>query len=48
MICGIVVFYYIGFIVYSDGDVVLYVLIDVLLGVVVLGDIGKFFFDIDM
>lgn len=33
--------------VYLDGDVLLYVLCDVMLGVVVFGDIGKYFFDID-
>lgn len=31
---------------YFDGDVVIYVLCDVILGVFVMGDIGKYFFDI--
>lgn len=34
-------------IVYFDGDVVLYVLSDVLFGVIVVGDIGCYFLDID-
>lgn len=33
---------------YLDVDVLLYVIIDVLFGVVVFGDIGCYFFDMDV
>lgn len=36
-----------GLKVYSDGDVLLYVVIDVILGVIKGGDIGEWFFDND-
>lgn len=48
IIGGVCIFYEKGLLVYFDGDVVFYVLIDVLFGVVVLGDIGKLFLDIDL
>lgn len=40
MFGGVCVLYISGVFVYSDGDVILYVLCDVMLGVLVLGDIG--------
>lgn len=40
MFGGVNVLYSCGVLVYSDGDVILYVLCDVMFGVLVLGDIG--------
>lgn len=44
---GVVIFYVeFGVVVYFDGDVVFYVVVDVLFLGFVLGDIGQYFFDI--
>lgn len=40
MLGGVCVLYGCGLFVYFDGDVVIYVLCDVIFGVLVLGDIG--------
>ncbi|MGP1939289.1 MAG: 2-C-methyl-D-erythritol 2,4-cyclodiphosphate synthase [Arsenophonus sp. ET-DL9-MAG3] len=47
IICGVKIPYKQGLMAHSDGDVALHALIDSLLGAASLGDIGKFFPDID-
>lgn len=48
IIGGIIILYEKGLIGYLDVDVLLYMIVDVCLGVIVVGDIGKYFFDIDL
>lgn len=45
---GIKIDYVMGFIGYSDVDVLIYVIMDVMLGVLSLGDIGYYFFFSDL
>lgn len=47
MLGGVEVFYIKGVLGYFDGDVFLYVIIDVIIGVLGLGDIGLYFLDND-
>lgn len=45
---GVIIVYYLGLDGYSDVDVLIYVLMDVFLGVLSLGDIGYYFFFSDV
>lgn len=47
IIGGVEILYDKGLLGYFDVDVLIYVIMDFILGVLVLGDIGKYFLDID-
>lgn len=48
IIGGIEILYDRGCVAYSDGDVLMYCVVDVIMGVFGLLDIGQLFFDIDL